>query len=158
MDGNDGDSARPGERFRERHADEERPDEPGALGDRHRTDVVESDASPGERFFDDAADVADVLPRRELWDDTAPLTMDRHLRRDHVRAGAPGTRLVIGFFDHGCSRFVARRFDRQDVHAERQVACRAPGALAATADASAVFSDSVKGAVKIPRSVMMPVM
>ena len=86
-----------GERLRERHADEQRPDEPGPLRDRHaRRCRRASTPACVERLFDDAADVAHVLARRELGDDTAPLAMDRRLRRDDVRARAPRPRRVAG--------------------------------------------------------------
>ena len=89
MHRHDRDAARPGQRLRERDADEQRPDEPGPL--RHgdgadRPSIV--DAGLGERRLDDAADVADVLPRRELGDDAAPLAVDGGLRGDDAGADA----------------------------------------------------------------------
>ncbi len=71
--------------FRERHADEQRPDESGPLRDRHRIQVRPAGARVGQRRVDDAADVAHVLPRREFGHDAAPLPMDLHLRGDDVR-------------------------------------------------------------------------
>ena len=69
-----------------------------------------------ERAIDDAADIANVLAGRELRHDTAPLAMDRHLRRDDIRPDRPRLRRIAGLFDHGGRRFIAGRFDTEDSH------------------------------------------
>ena len=53
---------RPAERFGERHADEEGPDQTRSLGHGDGADVVQPDAAAIEGSFDDAAHVAHVLP------------------------------------------------------------------------------------------------
>jgi len=127
--------------LRERDADEQRADEPRPLRHRDRAEVRPARVRLVERALDDAADVADVLSGRELGDDPAPLTVDRHLRRDLVRPNRPGLRGIAGFFDDGRRRFVAGGFYAEDSHTS-----------------NARFSDSSYGALKMPRSVMMPAM
>ena len=101
--------------------------------------------------LDDAADVADVLARRQLRDDAAPLAMDRGLRRDDVRRDRPRTRGIAGLGDHRGRGLVAGRFDARAGARADQPAC-------AARSANAFCSDSLYGAVKMPRSVMMPAM
>ena len=101
------------ERLRERDADEQRADEAGALRDGNGIELLEIGLRGIERRADDAADVADVLARRELGHDAAPLAVDGHLRRDDVRSDRPR---AIGLRDHGGRRLVARRLDAQHQH------------------------------------------
>ena len=61
-----------------------------------------------------------------------------------------GRAVVAGLGDDGRGRFVAGRLDGEEVHRGAGVDGRRCS--------SAFFSDSVYGAVKMPRSVMMPVM
>ena len=93
IDGNQRLPRRPRRALRERHAHEQRPDEPGPFGDRDRVEIRPPRRRIGERALDDAADVAHVLPRRDLGNDATPLAMDLDLRRDDARAhrhgGAP---------------------------------------------------------------------
>ena len=95
-------------------ADEQRADEAGPLRHRERVDVVPADAGVRQRALDDAADVAHVLPRRDLRHDTAPLAMDVDLRRDHVRADPPRPRRVAGRRDDGGGGLVAGGLDAED--------------------------------------------
>ena len=99
-----------------------------------------------ERGFDDAADVAHVLTRRQLGDDAAPLAMDVVLRGDDGRAHPPGPRGVAGFGDERRGRLVARGLDREKVHVDLVTRSKAP------------FRVSLYGGPKMPFSVMMPVM
>ena len=103
----------------ERHADEQRSDEPRPLRDRDRAEVGPRRSGLGERALDHSADVADVLPGRELRHDTAPLAMNRHLRGDDVGADRPWLRGVAGLFDNGGRRFVAGSFDTENTHGVR---------------------------------------
>ena len=100
-------------RFREREADQQRPDQPRALCHRDRADIAPRHRRLFEPPLDDAADVSDVLARRQLGNHAAPLAMNRHLRGDDVRADRPGTIDVAGFFNDGGRRFVARGFDTE---------------------------------------------
>ena len=105
-------------------------------------------AASASAASNDAADVADVLPRRELGDDAAPLAVNRDLRGDDVGPDLPGADGIAGFGDDGGGRFVAGGLDREQHHA----------AWVGVEPSSAFFSDSLYGAVKMPRSVMMPAM
>jgi hypothetical protein len=69
--------------------------------------------------------------------------MDRHLRRDDAGPDDPGARGIAGFGDERRGGLVTRRLDRQQIQAAASIAR---------------FKDSLYGASKIPRSVMMPVM
>jgi len=116
VDGHERQSRRSGSRLGERDADQQRPDQPGPLGHGDRTEVTPRGAGLAHRTLDDAADVADVLARREFGHDAAPLPMDRHLRRDDVGANGPRFRGVAGFFDHSGRGFVAGCLDAKDQH------------------------------------------
>ena len=100
----------------ERHADQQRSDQAGALRHRNRAEIAPGRFRLAQRAIDDAADVADVLSRRELGHDTAPLLMDRHLRGDDVGPDRPGPGRIAGFVDDRSGRLVARGFDTQDQH------------------------------------------
>jgi hypothetical protein len=141
--GNHGNAARPRERFRERNANEQGTDESRALGHSDGAEIVHRRICFGQSCFDDAADVADVLPRRELGHDAAPLTVDSGLRSDDVRADRPGTKRLAGLREDGGGGLVARRFDGEQIQA---------------AASTARLSDSEYGGSKMPFSVMMPVM
>ena len=123
-------------------ADEQRADEARALRHRDRVDVRPATAALGQRALDDAADVADVLARRELRHDAAPLAVNLDLRGDDVRADRARPRRVAGLRDDGRRRLVARGLDAEDGHQ--------------AAASIARFSDSLYGARTMPLSVMMP--
>ena len=143
MHGHDRETARPGDRFRERHADEQRADETGALRYRDGADVVERRLRLGEGFFNDAANITDVLSGGQLGHDAAPLAMDGGLGCDDVRADRPRTLPIAGLRDDRRRRFVARGFNRQDVQETASKTFR---------------SASEYGGRTIPDSVMMPAM
>ena len=83
------------------------------------TASMAGDPAVGERALDDAADVAHVLPRRQLRDDAAPFAMDLDLRGDDVRADPPRASRVTGLLDERRGRFVAGGLDAQDDHASQ---------------------------------------
>ena len=118
VDGDDRDVPRPRIRLRERDAHEERTDEARPLRHGYGIDVVALCARLRERGFDDAADVAHVLPRRQLGDDAAPLAMDVVLRGDDRGPDDPGPRGVAGFGDDRRGRLVARGLNREQVHVD----------------------------------------
>ena len=135
-------------RLRERHADQQRADEPRPLRHRDRPEVRSATPRLLERALDDAADVAQVLARRQLRHDAAPLPMDRGLRGDDVRAHRPGP-------------LRRRRFPRSRPRPSRRRRFRSRGGARvfyATTPAQASRSVSLYGGRKMPRSVMMPVM
>src|SRR5690606_18859382 len=83
-------------------------------------------ATLGEGPFDNAADVANVLPGRELGHDPAPLPVDVDLRRDDAGEQPPGTCRVACFFDDGGGRFIAGGLDAEDDQVTPAVPRRAP--------------------------------
>jgi hypothetical protein len=99
--------ARRGERLRARDSDEQRADEPRALGDRDGVDVVERGARPRERIVDDGREELQMVTRCDLGDDPAVAVMDS-LGGDDV-----GEQLAAGA-DDGGARVVAARLDRED--------------------------------------------
>ena len=114
MNGNHGDASRPRQCLRELQADEQRSDEARPL--RHGDRLERRRSGIGERALDHAADVADVLPRRQLGNDAAPLAMDGDLRGDDVRTDPPGAIGAGGFLDHRRRRLVAGGLDAEDDH------------------------------------------
>ena len=135
--------ARPGRGLCEGNTNQQRPDEAGTLRDRDGSNIVERRCRLREGFLDDAADIPDVLPGRELGNDAAPFPMDRGLGRDDVRANRPRTLRLSGFGDDRRRRLVARCFDGQDVQETASKALR---------------SDSEYGGRMMPVSVMIPAM
>ena len=89
MHGHERQAERQRDRLGRGDADEQRPDEAGPLRDRDRAEVLPRRARFVERALEHAADVANVLPRRQLRHDAAPFAMDRDLRGDHARADRP---------------------------------------------------------------------
>ena len=65
--------------LRKGDANEQRTHEAGALRHRDRSQVAPRGLGLLEAPLDDAADVPDVLPRRQLRHHAAPLAMNRHL-------------------------------------------------------------------------------
>ena len=118
------DAQRQHHRLGERHADQERADEPRPLRDRDRADVRPADAGVPEGPIHDSADVTNVLAGRQLRHDAAPFAVDRDLRGDDARADVPGAFSVAGLGHDGCRRLVTGGFDAEDVHGEA-VASRA---------------------------------
>ena len=86
VDGRERQAARPGQRLRGRDADEQCADEPGALRDRDRVDVVERRSRLAERLAHDRDDELEMPPRRDLGDDAAVAGVQVGLRGDDVRA------------------------------------------------------------------------
>jgi len=110
---------------------------------RDGADVVERCPRLRKGFFDNPADVADVLSGRKLRDDAAPFAVDSGLRSDYVRANRPRMLRVPGLGDDCRRRLVARGFDGEDVQG---TASKAPR------------NASEYGGRMIPVSVMMPAM
>jgi hypothetical protein len=106
---------RPGDRLRERHANEQRADEPRPLRDRNRIDIGPTPAGIRQRSLDHAADVPNVLARGQLGDHATPLAVNGHLRRDDAGAYVPRMQWRRVFHEGG-GCFVARRFDTQHQH------------------------------------------
>ena len=106
------------------------------------TSASEASAEASARL-DDAADVADVLARRQLRHDAAPLAVNGGLRGDDAGPDDPGPRRVAGLGEERRRGLVARRLDGQQVQAAASIAR---------------FRVSLYGASKMPRSVMIPVM
>src|SRR4029077_1292752 len=75
-----------------------------------------------QRAFDDSADIAEMLSRRQLRHHTAPVTMNRHLRSDDARSDSPWPSKIPGLFDDRRGRLVARGFDAEDPHLRRAAA------------------------------------
>ena len=97
-----------GEGFGVEDADEERAGEAGAFGDGDSVEIGEGDAGLGDGLADDGDDVAQVLARGELGDDSAVGGVKGDLGGDDVRedlgAGA----------DDGGGGLVATAFDAED--------------------------------------------
>src|SRR5262245_5554486 len=74
--------------------------------------------------------------------------MNRGLRSDDIGPDLPRPRGVTGFSDDGGRGFVAGCLDREEIHR----------AVVDGTASSAFFKDSMYGAVKMPRSVMIPAM
>src|SRR5206468_3980945 len=104
--------------------DEKRPDEAWTLRHRHGAQVRPGGPGLVEATFDDAADVADALTRRQLGHAAALLAMNRHLRRDDVGSQRPRLRHVAGLFDDGGGSLVAGGFDSEDEHVKNSVGAR----------------------------------
>ena len=122
----DGNTPRPGKRFRERHADEEGPDQPGTLGHGHGIDVARLGARLRQGRLDDAADVAHVLAGRQLGNDAPPLTMNVGLRCDDGRPDGPRACGIARFGDERRGGFVARGLDREQIHFDGAMMSKAP--------------------------------
>ena len=133
------------------------PTSPGPCVTATASICFDGDGGVGERRFEHAADVADVLPRRELGDDAPPLPVNRGLRGDDARTDLPGAGGVAGLRHHGGGRFVAGRLDREQHH-RTSVGVEPSTPSVRVEPSSAFFSDSLYGAVKMPRSVMIPPM
>jgi hypothetical protein len=118
MDGNQGTLEGRGERFREGHTDEERPDESGSLRDGDRIEITQRHIRRVEGRADDSTDVADVLPRRELGNDPTPLLMQGDLRRHDIRSDRP---TLAGLGHHGRRSLVARCLDPEHQHTKKGV-------------------------------------
>ncbi len=148
MDRHDRNAARPRERFRERDADEQRADEAGPW--------VTATAPISPMPTDACSSAASTTPQmsRTCWRDASSGTTPPHSRWmaacdatmfERMRQGiAESPRLC----DDRRRGFVAGRLDGEQVHR---------GLVDGTAS-SAFFRDSTYGAVKMPRSVMMPAM
>ena len=96
--------------------DQQRADQARPLRHRDGTEIAPADAGVAQRPLEHAADVAQVLPRRELGHDPAPLAVERHLRGDDVRADAPGLVGRAGLLDDRRGGLVARALDAEDQH------------------------------------------
>ena len=96
VDRDEGHASGVSDRFRERHSDDERADEPGPLGHGDSVDVRKPKRRVFERAIDDRSDRLQMLPGRELGYDAAEGSVNVVLRRDHVRENAPTV------FDDGC--------------------------------------------------------
>ena len=90
VDGGERQPAGGGERLGGRDADQQRADQPRALGDRYELDVVEGGLRAGERVVDDGVDELEVVARGDLRHDAAEAVV-HPLARDHVRADLAGS-------------------------------------------------------------------
>ncbi len=116
MHGDDRDAARPCHRLGERDPDKQRSHQARSLRDGHRAEVVHRRAAGVEGGFDHAADVADVLPRRQLRHHAAPLAVNRNLGGHDIRPERPRTRRLPRFGQEGGRGLVARCLDGEQVH------------------------------------------
>ena len=71
MDADDGNIEGIRECFGEAHADEQGANEPGAVRDRDRVDVIATDTCIGERVLDHGHQRGDMRARRDLGHDAA---------------------------------------------------------------------------------------
>ena len=92
------------------HAHEHRADEPRRIRDRHSVQLGTRELRRFKRVVSQCADRLDVLARRDLRHHAAIQPVQRHLRVDAVRQHLPPVA------NDGHRRFVARGFDRQNVH------------------------------------------
>ena len=86
VDRNEREPARPGERLRRLHADEQRADQPRPARDRDAVDVVERRVGLVERLANDGRRELEVPARRDLGHDAAVARVQLGLRRHDVRA------------------------------------------------------------------------
>ena len=98
------------DRFRERHSDDKRADEPRSLGHGESVDVRKPERCVFERAIDDRSDRLQMLPGRELGYDAAKGSVNVVLRCDHVRENATTV------FDDGRRSLVARALDAEKEH------------------------------------------
>ena len=98
------------ERLGVTHADEQRADEPGRIGDANGVNVRRGHAGVGQRPRDDRHDGGQVSARRNLRHYAAKNAVDV-LRENHQRIHA---RVVAGAAEHGRRGFVAGGFDAED--------------------------------------------
>ena len=98
-------AARPSHRLGVGHADQERSDQAGALGDRDPVDLPKGAPPLAQGLAHHVTDVAQVLPAGQFGDHPAEGAMGRNLRCDHVGehlapvAHQGGGGLVAGGFD-----------------------------------------------------------
>ncbi len=95
----------PGDPFRRLDADEQRPHQPGAVGDRDRIHRVPGRVRAGHRFADDVGHVLHVIARGELRNDAAVLGVEANLGLHDVTCDSPI------FEDEGGAGLIARRLD-----------------------------------------------
>ena len=97
--------------FREVHPDKHRADQPRRIRHGHGVDVAARKLCLLQRLIREAVDGLDVLARRDLRHHAAIQFMQLHLRGDAVRQH------LAPVAHDGNRRFVAGRFDCQNVHA-----------------------------------------
>ena len=108
VDGHERQPPRPRERLRRREPDEQRADQPGALGDGDAIDVVERRVRLRERLADDGRHELEVAARCNLGHDPAVPRVEISLRRDNAGLDGPVLR------DERSGRLVARRLDAEN--------------------------------------------
>ena len=113
MNGYDGKTTCPAKCLGKGHADEQRSDKSRTLRDRDGAHIGQRDRRVRERGLDNTADVANVLPGRELGNYAAPCTVDRGLRGDDIGRNAPWPARITCLSDDRGSRLVAGGFDCQ---------------------------------------------
>jgi len=116
MNGHNWKAARPCQCFRKCDTDEQRPDEAGTSSNRDCTDIVNADRCLLERRLVDSADIADVLSRRQLGDNSSPFAVDRDLGGDDVRANLPRNRDVSRLGNDRRRGLVAGCLNREQIH------------------------------------------
>ena len=89
---------------------DERARQPGAVGNRHRVNIVQSGARVRQRAPQRGRQVAHVLPRRQLRHHPPVWRVQARLRRDDIRPQLP----PVGHNAHG--GFIAGSFNPQNQH------------------------------------------
>src|SRR6266849_6984292 len=105
-----GDRARPrrAQTFCHAHPDQQTAGEARTARDGYQADVIGARARAVERQVEQPRQTLQMVPRRELGDDSAEVLVQLHLRVDHVGQDAPA---VFNQSDRG---FVAAGFDSED--------------------------------------------
>ena len=83
----DADERNPGAKrhaFDQRHADQQRADQPGAVGHREAIDIGQGRAGVFQGAVDDRQDILNMLARRQFRHHAAIGPMHAILRRDHI--------------------------------------------------------------------------
>ena len=95
------------QRLRRAQPDQQRADQPWALGDRDLVDLGEARAGLLERGGHHAVDQLQVVARGDLGDDSAVALVERSLGGDHVREDPRPV-------DDGGAGVITRRFESED--------------------------------------------
>ena len=150
MHRNDRDPARPGERLPKRDADEERADEARTLRHRDGADVVD-----GQRGLQRAPPRTTPQMSRTCCREASSGTTPPHSRWMAACDATTFERMRHGAAASPVSAMTAAAVSSQDVSIASRFIAALVGRSSPRAPSS---SDSTYGAVKMPRSVMMPVM
>jgi hypothetical protein len=110
VDADERDPTREGQSLACREAHEQRADQPGPGRRGDEPDVLEADARPSQRFFENRGQIFEVRARRHFRNDAAVRRVRPHLRGDDVGQHAA---LAV---EHGDRRLVAGGLDPEDDH------------------------------------------